>query len=224
MTAWCKRGIEVCVDLSTPPASIYDASSKRVSSTSLPPPCNIAPSSVPHLYTVLCVDAHTKTSTMGLMKPFRPPTVVARTPSNSDPAPSVSSEPPQKKRRISSQSDDGDPEVVAAAAKVLKKSKPLQKFQPLVQKSTNPTTAPSASQADDAKSSGPEDYYTVLWYDALLSLCVEILTDWFLGASSPLRRTRHGMAMASLQSPAAMLPCRTSRARISDEPLARLHS
>lgn len=100
---------------------------------------------------------------MGLMKPFKPPTVVARTLSNSDPAYHISSEPPQKKRRISSQSDDGDLEVLAAAAKVLKKPKPLQKLQPLVQKSTNPTAAPSSSQTGDAKPSGPEGYYTVLW-------------------------------------------------------------
>lgn len=104
------------------------------------------------------------------MKPFKPPTVVARTSSNSDPAPVSSGEPPQKKRRISCQSDDGNPEVVAAAANVLKKPKPMQRFQPLVQRSTNPTAAPSNSQANEAKPSGPEGYYTVLWYDIWLLL------------------------------------------------------
>lgn len=106
---------------------------------------------------------------MGLMKPFKPPTVVARTASNSGHVPIASSEPPQKKRRISPEVDDGEPEVIAATASLLKNAKPKQKFQPLVQKSANSITTPSSTQASEAKSSGPEGYYTVLWYGMLLS-------------------------------------------------------
>jgi len=101
---------------------------------------------------------------MGLMKPFKAPTIVARTPSNTDPASHASNEPPHKKRRISSQSDHGDPGAIVAAAEMLKQPKRVHKLQPLVQKSTNAVALPSGTQSEAAKSSGPEGYYTVLWW------------------------------------------------------------
>ena len=112
---------------------------------------------------------------MVFMKPFKTPTVVARTPSNrsnsSQPLPK-SDEPPGKRRRISYSHEDGNEEVVAAAAAVLKKPKPVAKFQPLSQKSVNVSEV--ANQDSDGKSSGgQEGYYAVLWY-VLLSLVANL--------------------------------------------------
>lgn len=98
------------------------------------------------------------------MKPFKAPTIVARTPSNSVTTLPPSREPPAKKRRISDNVDNNeDVGFNAAAAQVLKKPRPGSLFQPLAQK---PITVPSSSSSpsDDTKAaSGQEGYYTVLW-------------------------------------------------------------
>ncbi|RMY09968.1 hypothetical protein D0868_03952 [Hortaea werneckii] len=98
------------------------------------------------------------------MKPFRPPTLVSKTPSNSHRF--KSSEPPQKKRRISDQgSAEGDVEATTAAATALKIAKPVKRFQaPAPRKSDegNDNTF-WLSQVTSSENDAPEGFYNVLW-------------------------------------------------------------
>lgn len=98
------------------------------------------------------------------MKPFKAPTVVRRTPSNSQ-QPVVLAEPPAKKRRINHENEDDKIESINAAANILKQPKPVPKFQsPATRKPLAVVENPSSSL-----SSGPEEkhhaegYYAVLW-------------------------------------------------------------
>ncbi|KAH9827742.1 DNA repair and recombination protein RAD54B-like [Teratosphaeria destructans] len=109
------------------------------------------------------------------MKPFKAPTIVARTPSNGLRPSTQLGEPPAKKRRISSHASVDDVETIAAAANVLKSSRPAsttKRFQaPILRKPLdvihNPSSFqnPSSSQSGTGGSSegGYEGYYTVLW-------------------------------------------------------------
>jgi hypothetical protein len=93
---------------------------------------------------------------MGIMKPFKAPSLVGKNTLNSRPPPQLDESRPTKKRRMSN----------AAAAKVLKKPKTIPKFQPLVQKPVNTVANhnSSSSPGSEAKpQSGQEGYYTVLW-------------------------------------------------------------
>lgn len=106
---------------------------------------------------------------MGIMKPFKAPSLVGKNTLNSRPPPQLDENRPTKKRRMSNdQSSDEDAESVTAAVKVLKKPKTIPKFQPLMQKPVNTVANPSSSSSNpgsEAKtSSGQEGYYTVLWY------------------------------------------------------------
>lgn len=98
------------------------------------------------------------------MKPFKAPTVVRRTPSNSQQA-VAPAQPPAKKRRISRETEEDKVENIAATAKILKQPKPAPKFQtPAAKKPLAVVENPSSSL-----SSGPEEkhhaegYYAVLW-------------------------------------------------------------
>ena len=98
------------------------------------------------------------------MKPFRPPTLVSKTPSNSHRF--TSSEPPQKKRRISDQgSAEDDVEVTTAAANALRIPKPVKRFQsPAPRKSDEGNqNAFWLSQVANSENDVPEAYYNVLW-------------------------------------------------------------
>ncbi|KAI7359059.1 DNA repair protein rhp54 [Hortaea werneckii] len=98
------------------------------------------------------------------MKPFRPPTLVNKTPSNSHRF--TSSEPPQKKRRISDQgSAEDDVEVTTAAANALRIPKPVKRFQsPAPRKSDEGNqNAFWLSQVANSENDVPEAYYNVLW-------------------------------------------------------------
>lgn len=98
------------------------------------------------------------------MKPFKAPSVVRRTPSNTQQA-IVQAEPPLKKRRISHETEDDQVEAVAAAAKILKQPKTVPKFHAPVPRKPlavleNPSSALSSTTEDDRSAEG---YYTVLW-------------------------------------------------------------
>jgi hypothetical protein len=106
---------------------------------------------------------------MGLMKPFKMPSLVGKNTLNSRPPPQLDEGRPTKKRRMSNdESSDEDVESVTAAAKVLKKPKTIPKFQPLMQKPVNTVanlSNSSSSLGNEVKTStGQEGYYTVLWY------------------------------------------------------------
>jgi len=105
---------------------------------------------------------------MGLMKPFKAPSLVGKNILNSRPPPLLDEDRPTKKRRMSNdESSDEDVESVTAAAKVLKKPKTIPKFQPLMQKPVNTVANLSSSSSNPGSeekiSSGQEGYYTVLW-------------------------------------------------------------
>jgi hypothetical protein len=104
---------------------------------------------------------------MGIMKPFKAPSLVGKNTLNSRPPPQLDESRPTKKRRMSNaESSDDNAEIIAAAAKVLKKPKTIPKFQPLVQKPVNTVANhnSSSSPGSEAKpQSGQEGYYTVLW-------------------------------------------------------------
>ncbi|KAI6924771.1 hypothetical protein KC348_g9162, partial [Hortaea werneckii] len=98
------------------------------------------------------------------MKPFRPPTLVNKTPSNSHRF--TSSEPPQKKRRICDQgSAEDDVEVTTAAANALRIPKPVKRFQsPAPRKSDEGNQNVFwLSQVANSENDVPEAYYNVLW-------------------------------------------------------------
>jgi hypothetical protein len=106
---------------------------------------------------------------MGLMKPFKTPSLVGKNTLNSRPPPQLDEDRPTKKRRMSNaESSDEDAESVTAAAKLLKKPKTIPKFQPLMQKTVNTVanfSNSSSSPGNEVKAStGQEGYYTVLWY------------------------------------------------------------
>lgn len=105
---------------------------------------------------------------MGLMKPFKAPSLVGKNTLNNRPSPLLDEDRPAKKRRLSNdESSDEDVESVSAAAKVLKKPKTIPKFQPLLQKPVNTVANlnSSSSPGSEAKApSGQEGYYTVLWF------------------------------------------------------------
>lgn len=108
---------------------------------------------------------------MGLMKPFKAPSLVGKNTLNNRPSPLLDEDRPTKKRRLSNDDDessDGDMESASAAAKVLKKPKSIPKFQPLLQKPVNTVANlnnSSSSPGSEVKTSaGQEGYYTVLWY------------------------------------------------------------
>ncbi|KAF2769426.1 SNF2 family DNA-dependent ATPase domain-containing protein [Teratosphaeria nubilosa] len=102
------------------------------------------------------------------MKPFKAPTIVARTPSNGLRPSTQLGEPPAKKRRISSHDSwDDDIGTIAAAANVLKSSQTastIKKFQaPVLRKPLDVIQNPSSSQIGGSSEGGHEGYYTVLW-------------------------------------------------------------
>jgi hypothetical protein len=106
---------------------------------------------------------------MGIMKPFKAPSLVGKNTLNSHPPPQLDEGRPTKKRRMSNdESSDEDAESVTAAVKVLKKPKTIPKFQPLMQKPVNTVANLSGSSSSPGievkTSSGQEGYYTVLWY------------------------------------------------------------
>lgn len=98
------------------------------------------------------------------MKPFKAPTVVRRTPSNTQ-QPVASVEPPSKKRRISDEVGQGDVAITAAAANILKTNKPMPKFQtPAARKPLAVVENPSSSLSNGSQGrDAAEGYYTVLW-------------------------------------------------------------
>lgn len=105
---------------------------------------------------------------MGLMKPFKAPSLVGKNTLNNRPSPLLDEDRPAKKRRLSNdESSDEDVESVSAAAKVLKKPKTIPKFQPLVQKPVNTVANLNSSSSPGSETkaaSGQEGYYTVLWF------------------------------------------------------------
>lgn len=106
---------------------------------------------------------------MGIMKPFKAPSLVGKNTLNSRPPPQLDEGRPTKKRRMSNdESSNEDIESTAAAVKVLKKPKTIPKFQPLMQKPVNTVANPSSGSSnlgsEEKQSSGQEGYYTVLWY------------------------------------------------------------
>lgn len=108
-------------------------------------------------------------ASIGIMKPFKVPSLVGKNTLNSRPPPQLDEDRPTKKRRTSNaESSDDEVESVTAAAKVLKKPKTVPKFQPLVSKPVNSVANidnSSTTPGSDAKAkSGQEGYYTVLWY------------------------------------------------------------
>lgn len=109
------------------------------------------------------------------MKPFKPPTLVRRTPSNSSQTiPSslpAEAEPPAKKRRISDDSVDDKLAAISAAANILKKPRPVKTFQNPVREPLHVVKNPSeASQSPPTSNNGYEAYFNVLWFDnSLLS-------------------------------------------------------
>jgi hypothetical protein len=115
---------------------------------------------------------------MGIMKPFKAPSLVGKNTLNSRPPPAFDEDRPTKKRRMSDaeSSDDDNAESITAAAKVLKKPKTIPKFQPLVSKSVN-TVANlnnSSSPGSEAKvNTGQEGYYTVLWCVRVTFISIE---------------------------------------------------
>jgi hypothetical protein len=102
------------------------------------------------------------------MQPFKPPSLVARTPSNGSQPSLRTGEPPAKKRRVSSNDSVTDNiHAVAAAANVLKKStSSIKKFQaPVQRKPLEPIQSQSSSsQSNGSSEGGVEAYFTVLWY------------------------------------------------------------
>jgi hypothetical protein len=106
---------------------------------------------------------------MGIMKPFKAPSLVGKNTLNSRPPPALNEDRPTRKRRMSNaESSDDDAESIAAAVKVLKKPKTIPKFQPLVSKPVNTVanlnSSSSSSPGSEAKvHTGQEGYYTVLW-------------------------------------------------------------
>lgn len=99
------------------------------------------------------------------MKPFKPPSLVARTCSNSAISAPHPGEPPAKKRRIVHDQADDDVEAIAAAANVLRNPKFTSKFQEPLRKPLIEVKNPSSSsQSKPADNPGVEGYYTVLWY------------------------------------------------------------
>ncbi|RMY82936.1 hypothetical protein D0862_11858 [Hortaea werneckii] len=98
------------------------------------------------------------------MKPFRPPTLVSKTPSNSHRF--TSSEPPQKKRRTSDHgSAEGDVEATTAAANALKIPKPVKRFQSPAPRKSNEGNQNAfwLSQVAGPENGAPEGHYNVLW-------------------------------------------------------------
>lgn len=97
------------------------------------------------------------------MKPFKAPSVVRRTPSNTQQP--VDAGPPAKKRRVSPEAEDDQQESVLAAAKVLK-SKPAQNYPkfsaPAARKPLAVVDNPSSSSGTEVKDDS-EGYYNVLW-------------------------------------------------------------
>jgi hypothetical protein len=114
---------------------------------------------------------------MGIMKPFKAPSLVGKNTLNSRPPPALDEDRPTKKRRMSNaESSDDDAESVTVAAKVLKKPKTIPKFQPLVSKSVNTVAnlSNSSSPGSEAKvSTGQEGYYTVLWCVRVTFISIE---------------------------------------------------
>jgi hypothetical protein len=105
---------------------------------------------------------------MGIMKPFKAPSLVGKNTLNSRPPPALDEDRPTKKRRMSNaETSDDDADTITAAAKVLKKPKTIPKFQPLVSKPVNTVANlnnSSSSPGSEAKvHTGQEGYYTVLW-------------------------------------------------------------
>ncbi|KAK4545281.1 hypothetical protein LTR36_003461 [Oleoguttula mirabilis] len=98
------------------------------------------------------------------MKPFKAPALVSRQPPNG-PHHVSTGEPPAKKRRISSNdSTDDRIEAIAAAADVLKRPKPVNRFQaPAQRKPLNVVENPSGSLQSPASANASEGYFTVLW-------------------------------------------------------------
>lgn len=98
------------------------------------------------------------------MKPFKVPSLVSKT--NAPLREDVSTlEPPAKKRRISIELEDDDPETnTPAAADVLKREKPLRKFQAPVRKPLDVVqNVNGSSPTHSDTTSSYEGYYTVLW-------------------------------------------------------------
>lgn len=107
---------------------------------------------------------------MGIMKPFKAPSLVGKNTLNSRPPPMLDEDRPTKKRRMSSaESSDDEVRSVTAAAKAPKKTKTIPKFQPLVSKSVNTVANPNSSSSPGSVAkvtTGQEGYYTVLWWVA----------------------------------------------------------
>lgn len=94
------------------------------------------------------------------MKPFKAPSVVRRTPSNTQQP--VEAGPPAKKRRISHEDEEDQHETVLAAAKVLKQPQKTPKFHaPAARKPLSVVDNPSSSGSETKHAS--EGYYNVLW-------------------------------------------------------------
>ncbi|WPH03427.1 Hypothetical protein R9X50_00630700 [Acrodontium crateriforme] len=103
------------------------------------------------------------------MKPFKPPTLVRRTPSNSSQTTTPSSlhttgEPPAKKQRICDDSIDDTIATESVAASILQKPRVVKTFH-------NPVRAPlhvvenssDVSQSTSTSETGYEAYFNVLW-------------------------------------------------------------
>lgn len=114
------------------------------------------------------------------MKPFKAPSVVRRTPSNTQQP--VEAERPAKKRRISPDAEDNQIEAVVAAAKILSQPRPTPKFQvPTARKPLAVVENPSSSLSSGSEAA--EGYYTVLWWvNAVTPMYLD--TDCSSGASS----------------------------------------
>lgn len=111
------------------------------------------------------------------MKPFKAPTVVRRTPSNTQQA-VAPVEPPAKKRRISDEADEDNHRDVAAAANILKQPKVVPKFHvPAARKPLAVVENPSSSLSSGSEEKhAHEAYYTVLWCAIFaLKACVHFM-------------------------------------------------
>ncbi|PIA99624.1 DNA repair and recombination protein RAD54B [Cercospora beticola] len=99
---------------------------------------------------------------VGIMKPFKPPTIYNRPQTTTNASQHFSQSPPAKRRRIS-EDEEERAQTTIAAAKVLKKPEPSQKFQSPSFRSPLVPVPNGSSQPNSSSEPVQEQFFVVVW-------------------------------------------------------------